>query len=158
LFAIPGRSLEVFELPKWKENPAWKTVQPLPDNFAPIRLSGDANGIYTVGRLPDKGLAIWKAPKSGSPSLVRAKGLPDTLQPERLWVHDHLLRITGIQELTKNGETTGYRNWLFESKDDGATWRDLDLPIKGSLGSIAFGNDGRIWAMAAGNRMQVYHP
>jgi hypothetical protein len=80
------------------------------------------------------------------------------LKPERLWVHGHLLRITGSQEMTKNGETTGYRNWLFESKDDGATWRDMGLPITGSLGAIAFGNDGRIWAMAAGNRMQIYHP
>lgn len=158
LYAFNGRNLESFDLPRWEGNPGWKTVQPVPEDFKPIRLSGDAEGMYTVGRLPDKALALWKVPKTGSPTLVRAKGLPDTLQPERLWVHDRLIRITGTQEMTKNGETTGYRNFLFESKDDGATWRDMGLPITGSIGAITFGEEGRIWVMAAGNRMQVYHP
>lgn len=93
-----------------------------------------------------------------SRDLVRVEVLPDTLKPGCISVHGRLLRITGLQKLLMNVKTTGNRNWLFESKDGGETWKDLEWSIRGSLGSIAFGRDGRIWAMAAGNRMQAYTP
>ncbi|MEO6097866.1 MAG: hypothetical protein ABIW76_20290 [Fibrobacteria bacterium] len=158
LYAITTKSLEAFDLPHWKEHPTWKTLHSLPEGFKPIRMTGNSGGILSIGRLADSSLAIWRVPKSGSPELLRTRGLLPTLNPDRIWARGSLLRVTGTEERLKDGETTGYRNWLFESKDNGTTWKDLDLPLKGSLGSIAFGEDGRIWAMAAGNRMQVYHP
>jgi hypothetical protein len=52
LYTFNGRNLESFDLPRWKENPGWKTVQPLPRTSSPSVFPVTRSGFIRWGGAP----------------------------------------------------------------------------------------------------------
>jgi hypothetical protein len=137
----------------------WQRVRPYPPSFKPLAMARRDQALFVFGSLLDKGFAIWhtRADGTGGDSLTPCRGIPQEFMVDRLSAVDSDLYLVGQVEEVKNGETQGYDHFVLRSTTPAGTdWENMQLPITGSLNAVDFGKDGRIWAVAPGNRLQVY--
>lgn len=138
--------------------PAWERLHEFPAPFKPLLMTGESERVHVLGKSNPDAYSLWTWNGNGKDRLVLCNGLPNGLIVEKLFHTRAGFYLTGSVENVVNGETKGYTQYLLKSEDGGSGWTDMDLPIKGSLSTLDFGDDGSIWAMAAGNRLQIYSP
>lgn len=113
--------------------------------------------MWIFGSLPDKKFGLVDA-ENRSNSVKVCRGVPQDFLLTAFSIVSGRFHLVGALETKSGTETIGFTNIILRSQNQGEAWRDTDLPIKGSLKGFDFGPDGRIWATAAGNRMQVLLP
>lgn len=156
LYRAGKTALDRFDLNLPDGSGKWEKLRTIPINFKALGLSGQAEEVIAFGSMPDKKFGLTRL--SGNAKVKECRGLPSDFLFTKLSITGDLYHLIGAVEVKNGEETIGFDNLIFESKDSGASWVDLKLPIKRSLNAYAFGLDGRIWATAAGNRMQVLLP
>jgi hypothetical protein len=156
--ALP-MGLQRLDLKTAADSGHWEKVRDLPPSFRPSQMAKRDNALLIFGSLSDKDFALWftRADGTGADSLFPCKGIPAGFSARRLVVAGPNLYLVGTVSIFEKGEMRGLDHYILKSANTGAAWQDLDLPLNGSLQAVDFGADGRVWAMAAGNRMQVLH-
>jgi hypothetical protein len=138
--------------------PVWNSLGRLPQGFSPHIIAAQGGTVAVLGQGPDMKWIIVLMDPDGKLSSSPCMGLPEALDPDGFRLQKAGWVVVGTIEEIKHGATVGYSHHIYRSPNGGSSWRDLELPLPGSLKAIDFGEDGRIWAMAAGNRMQVFKP
>ena len=117
--------------------------------------------LLVFGTVPDKGFRIGyaRADGTGGDSLAPCRGIPEGFLALRLAVSGDQVHLVGRVRVVEKGEMRGFEYHVLRSTTPaGADWENMRLPITGSLSAVDFGEDGRIWAVAAGNRLQIRRP
>lgn len=104
--------------------------------------------------MPDKKFGLARFGEMAATS-NESRGLPAGFLFKAFSLSGDSFYLVGAIELKRGEETIGFKKVMFESRNQGGSWTNLELPINGSLEAYDFGPDGRVWAVAAGNRIQV---
>jgi hypothetical protein len=153
-FRVEKRRLEKLDLNRMDGSAAWEAYGEMPVNFQPLALTGTQKVIWAFGSTSDKKFGLVRF-GDGVATAKEARGLPEGFLCKTFTLSGNSFHLAGALELKRGAETVGFKKLILESKNQGDSWSDLELPINGSLEAYDFGADGRIWAVAAGNRMQV---
>jgi hypothetical protein len=159
LYCTSPFGLNRLDLKSQGDTARWQRVRPYPPSFKPLAMARRDQALFVFGSVLDKGFAIWytRADGTGGDSLTPCRGIPQEFMVDRFAAVDSDLYLVGQVEEVKNGETQGYDHFVLRSTTPAGTdWENMQLPITGSLNAVDFGKDGRIWAVAPGNRLQVY--
>jgi hypothetical protein len=158
LFSIQNQTLYQSHLEETRQFSKLRSLVDLPLHFKPTSIFIFKHQPIVFGKLLDGKLALMTTDEKGLPQINSCLGIPSQFEIDRAFLGNTSWYVEGTLEIQKNNRTESFSHMIWESKNKGATWFDKGLPIKGSLKSIAVGSDGRIWALAAGNRMQVFIP
>ena len=153
-FRVEKRHLEKLAVNRMDGSATWEAYGEIPINFQPLALSGARKTVWAFGTLPDSKFALVRF-DNGAATVKETRGLPAGFLCKTFNCSDNSFYLVGAIEMKKGTETVGFKKLMFESKNLGDSWSDLELPISGSLQAYDFGSDGRVWAGAAGNRIQV---
>ena len=159
LYCASPFGLHRLDLKSHGDGERWQRVRSYPPSFKPLAMARRDRALFLFGSLPDKGFAIWytRADGTGADLVSPCRGTPKDFMVDKFTAVDSVLYLVGQVEDVKNGETRGYDHYVLRSTSPAGTdWENMDLPIKGSLSAVDFGADGRVWAVAPGNRLQVY--
>lgn len=156
-FRVEKRSLEKLSLNKMDGSAAWEAYGEMPINFQALALAGTRKIIWAFGLMPDKKFGLVRFGDSAATvkDVKEARSLPEGFLCKTFTCSGNAFHLVGAIELKRGTETVGFKKVMYESRNQGDSWSDLELPINGSLEAYDFGVDGRIWAVAAGNRIQV---
>ncbi len=153
-FRVEKRNLEKLDLNRMDGSAAWEYYGDMPINFQPLALAGIRKIIWAFGLLPDKKSGVVRF-GDGAATLKEGRGIPPGFLCKTFTCSGNSFQLVGAIELKNGTETVGFKKVMLESWNQGDSWSDLELPINGSLEAYDFGADGRVWAVAAGNRLQV---
>lgn len=137
----------------------WERIEDFPPGFKPTLIAGTSGKAFVLGLIGPEAWSLWIWDGPGKVQLNPCRGLPKGFTPRQLVAGRAGLHLVGdIAQFNARGEMSGFKNQIYRSNSAGSTWVNMDLPITGSLEYFDFGDDGSIWAMAAGNRLQIYGP
>jgi hypothetical protein len=153
-FRVEKRRLEKLDLNRKEGSGPWEPYGEMPINFQPLALTGSQKIIWVFGSMPEKKFGLARFGDDAT-QVREGRGIPVGFLCKTFTRSGNSFHLVGAVELKKGTETVGFKKVILESRNEGNSWSDLELPINGSLDAYDFGPDGRVWAVAAGNRMQV---
>jgi hypothetical protein len=159
LYCASPFGLNRLDLKSVSDSARWQSIRPYPPSFKPVVMARRDQALFVFGSLLDKGFAIWytRADGTGGDSLTPCRGIPENFLVLSLSDVGGQLYLLGRVRYLVKGEMRGFDYFLLRSTTPAGTdWVNMQLPITGSLNAVDFGKDGRIWAVAPGNRLQVY--
>jgi hypothetical protein len=157
LFRTTGTWLERFDLKNAHGIGLWERLRDLPLNFNPLAIAGWGKHIVVFGSLPNEKFGLIDA-FDRTNSVTVGREIPENFLLTTFSMRENRWYLVGAVEIKSGTETIGFDNMILVSENQGGFWRNTNYPLMGSLEGFDFGSNGRIWAVAAGNRMQVLPP
>jgi hypothetical protein len=158
LFRFTMTQLDFINLGHTEVNASWNPIAIAPQALLEPSILLSNNSIKVIGTLSDTTFGLWNMRLDGTgPNTINpCTGIPKGLLLKKFISRGDALYLIGSVLLRKNGEPRGIKYYMLRSNQEGTNWTDLDLPITSALKAVDFGEDGSIWAVAPGNRIQIF--